>query len=69
MTEDELENNTVVRPSAERDRGASGAILEKTWDYGRGFFAWLKSTDHKSVGIRTVVTAFIFFASPGFSHC
>jgi cytochrome c oxidase subunit I+III len=40
-------------------------ILKRTWDYGSGLFAWLKSTDHKSVGRRTVVTAFIFFAMAG----
>src|SRR5437868_4566380 len=40
-------------------------ILEETWNYGQGLWAWLKSTDHKSVGRRTVVTAFIFFTLAG----
>jgi cytochrome c oxidase subunit I+III len=39
--------------------------LEKTWAQKGGITGWLMNTDHKSIGIRTVVTAFIFFALAG----
>ena len=64
MTEEELERtqSSDLSPEvAEEER----RILERTWDGGRGFFAWLTNTDHKSIGMRTVVTAFIFFSFAG----
>src|SRR5215203_2920349 len=39
--------------------------LEETWAAPRGFYGWLTNVDHKSVGLRTIVTAFIFFALAG----
>jgi hypothetical protein len=35
--------------------------LERTWRQHTGFWGWLTSVDHKSVGKRYIVTAFIFF--------
>jgi cytochrome c oxidase subunit I+III len=64
MNERELEKVQSSRPSPERI-AEERLILEETWSYGRGLFAWLKSTDHKSVGKRTVFTAFIFFSFAG----
>ena len=64
MTEEEIEQKqspNITAEQAEKER----QILEQTWDYGSGFVAWLKSTDHKSVGRRYVITAFIFFACAG----
>src|SRR5829696_808626 len=64
MSDKDLEKKQSAELSAEtmeRERFA----LEKTWDYGTGFFAWLKDTDHKAVSLRTIVTAFIFFALAG----
>src|SRR3954468_11013400 len=64
MREPELERVQSSELSAdvmEKER----AILDQTWDYGQGFWAWLKSTDHKSVGRRTVFTAFVFFVCAG----
>jgi cytochrome c oxidase subunit I len=64
MSEQEIDKKQSSEPSAsiqEQER----AMLERTWDYGSGFVAWLRSTDHKSVGKRTVVTAFIFFGFAG----
>src|SRR3954453_6174883 len=55
------QSSRITEAQAERER----LELEKTWDYGTGFVAWLKSTDHKSVGKRTVVTAFVFFTFAG----
>src|SRR3954470_21983271 len=64
MKESELEKVQAADPSPEQ-MAEERAILEETWDYGRGFIAWLKNTDHKSVGKRTVFTAFFFFACAG----
>jgi cytochrome c oxidase subunit I+III len=64
MNEKELEKTQSAELSAdtmEEER----FTLEKTWDYGSGFFAWLKNTDHKSVAIRNIVTAFVFFGLAG----
>ena len=41
------------------------AMLEKTWAYGKGLFGWLSETDHKKIGMRYIVTAFLFFAAGG----
>ena len=64
MNETELDKKQSAELSAntmEEERFA----LEKTWDYGTGFYAWLKNTDHKSVSIRTIITAFVFFGLAG----
>lgn len=37
------------------------ALLDRTWKSPPGFYGWLTSVDHKSIGKRYVVTAFIFF--------
>jgi len=39
--------------------------LEETWKQPPGLWAWLRSVDHKSIGIRTMVTALIFFLLGG----
>ncbi len=39
--------------------------LEKAWGRPRGFIHWLRDIDHKAIGRRTIVTAFIFFALGG----
>src|SRR5436190_11031775 len=64
MTERELEQKQSSKLSAETAE-TERRLLEKTWDYGRGFFAWLQNVDHKSVGKRTVVTAFVYFTFAG----
>src|SRR5436190_12260710 len=64
MTERELEQNQSSELSSETAE-AERHILERTWDYGSGFVAWIRNTDHKSVGKRYVFTAFVFFALAG----
>jgi hypothetical protein len=43
--------------------------LERTWTEPGGIYGFLATTDHKMIGLRTVVTAFIFFTSQEFSLC
>jgi cytochrome c oxidase subunit I+III len=40
-------------------------LLEKTWGDRPGFWGWLTSTNHKSIGKRFIITAFIFFLLGG----
>ncbi|HEX8891540.1 MAG TPA: cytochrome c oxidase subunit I [Pyrinomonadaceae bacterium] len=40
-------------------------LLEKTWGDKPGFWGWVTSTNHKSIGKRFIITAFVFFALGG----
>jgi len=39
--------------------------LERTWSGGRGLWAWLTNTNHKTIASRYIVTAFVFFLLGG----
>jgi cytochrome c oxidase subunit I+III len=39
--------------------------LEETWRPAPGFVGWLRSVDHKSIGLRYIVTALVFFLLAG----
>src|SRR5256885_4577859 len=52
---------TVLPPDFAEQR----ATLEKTWSRKRGIVGWLSETGHKEIGIRYIVTAFVFFALGG----
>ncbi len=41
------------------------AMLERTWNQPPGFAGWFKHVDHKSIGRRYLVTAFVFFLAGG----
>jgi cytochrome c oxidase subunit I len=41
------------------------AQLERTWDDGRGLYAWLSAVNHKTIGRRYIVTGFVFFILAG----
>jgi cytochrome c oxidase subunit I+III len=41
------------------------ALLEETWGDKPGFWGWLTSTNHKSIGKRFITTAFCFFIAGG----
>src|SRR4051812_11359329 len=43
----------------------AGSTLDATWDPGRGVLAWLREVRHTAIGIRFVVTAFLFFIAGG----
>ena len=56
------ENDARLDPAfleAERQR------LEDTWRNPRGLVGWLSSVDHKSIGRRFLVTAFVYFTLGG----
>ncbi len=51
-----------------REPGADQRLhseLERTWRQQTGFWGWLTSVDHKSVGKRYIITAFVFFMLGG----
>ena len=51
-----------LEPAAlERER----RLQEQAWAARRGFAGWLSSVDHKSIGRRMIVTAFVWFALAG----
>jgi cytochrome c oxidase subunit 1 len=41
------------------------ALLARTWGRPRGFLHWLRDVDHKAIGRRYIVTAFIFMLLGG----
>ena len=41
------------------------AMLEATWAEPRGFVGWCTHVDHKSIGRRYLVTAFVYFLIGG----
>src|SRR6476620_841033 len=41
------------------------ARLERAWGDEPGFYGWLKSVNHKTIGRRFIVTAMCFFAAAG----
>jgi cytochrome c oxidase subunit I+III len=40
-------------------------LLEQTWGDRPGFWGWVTSTNHKSIGKRFIITAFVFFLLGG----
>jgi cytochrome c oxidase subunit 1 len=58
----------VARTEAEVTEGllkAERAIMERTWKPRGGFWGWLTSVDHKSIAVRYVAAAFLFFLLGG----
>ena len=41
------------------------AQLETTWHHEPGLLGWMKSVDHKSIALRYMITAFVFFLLAG----
>jgi hypothetical protein len=44
---------------------AERLVLLRTWSRRPGLYGWLVTTDHKALGLRFVVTAFVFFLLGG----
>ena len=67
MTADALELRDD--PRSPRDTGmddaALDATLRQTWSPARGFIGWFAEVDHKRIGKRYIVTAFIFLILGG----
>jgi cytochrome c oxidase subunit I+III len=49
------------RPSASDE----AAILQRTWESPSGFFGWFSQVNHRDIGRRFIVTAFVFFLLGG----
>jgi cytochrome c oxidase subunit I+III len=64
MTDEELDKKQSSQLTPEKIE-EERRELEKTWGTPRGFFGMMSSVDHKIVGLRTVITAFIFFGLAG----
>ncbi len=64
MTEAELEKKQSSEPTPEKLE-EERRELEHSWAQEPGLWGWLRNTDHKSVGLRTVVTGFVFFVLGG----
>src|SRR5438477_2794125 len=47
------------------DFSTERAMLEQTWAPARGLLGWLTETGHKQIGMRYIVTAFVFFGLGG----
>jgi cytochrome c oxidase subunit I+III len=58
---DITENPLVLGPEDEEHHRA----LERTWSRPSGWLGWICSTNHKEIGLRYIVTAFIFFGLAG----
>jgi cytochrome c oxidase subunit 1 len=56
---------TEERAGAGLLEGEERERFERTWAPRRGLWAWLTSVDHKSVGKRYILTAFLFFLLGG----
>src|SRR5947208_15584190 len=60
-----VEEQREVRVQTLRPSVDVHAVLEQTWSRKPGFLGWLASTNHKDIGLRFIVTAFIFFLFGG----
>jgi cytochrome c oxidase subunit 1 len=60
---DEPEERPRIITAAEEDHIRTE--LTDSWDEGSGLWAWMKSTNHKSIAKRYIVTAIIFFMLGG----
>ncbi len=47
------------------DLARQRAALEDTWRVPRGFVGWFMVADHRTIGVRYIVTAFVFFTLAG----
>ena len=57
-----VENDSRLEPAA---LAAEQHRLERTWANPSGLIGWLSEVDHKAIGRRFIVTAFVFFTLAG----
>jgi cytochrome c oxidase subunit 1 len=58
----------TIAPVAEQPEQIDESLharLERVWRNGPGLWGWLTSVNHKSVALRSIITAFVFFALAG----
>ncbi len=54
------------RPTtADADDAALAARLHRMWETAPGLYGWLATVDHKQIGLRYIVTAFLFLIAGG----
>ncbi len=53
------------RPLVAAETPALAGRLHTLWETAPGFYGWLASVDHKDIGIRYIVTAFVFLILGG----
>jgi cytochrome c oxidase subunit I len=53
------------RPSVAAETPALAARLRRVWETAPGLYGWLATVDHKQIGIRYIVTAFVFLITGG----
>src|SRR5436305_11100480 len=59
----------MPRPADQRDTGLEDAELRErlayTWGRRPGIIGWLSTVDHKEIGRRYIITAYVFLALGG----
>jgi len=55
----------MTSPASSRAALNANAPLERTWADPTGFIGWFAHVDHKSIGRRSLITAFVFFLLGG----
>ncbi len=61
MTHPEYER----RPAVAAETSALAERLLRLWETAPGLYGWLATVDHKQIGIRYIVTAFVFLITGG----
>ena len=59
-----VEERLEATPAAQDDM-LLRSQLERTWCVPRGFVGWFMVADHRSIGVRYMLTAFVFFTLAG----
>ena len=55
----------ISAPPPAPDEALERAQLERTWSRAPGIIGFLTTTNHKDIGLRFIITAFVFFCLAG----
>lgn len=61
----DIEYERVPNIADQSDESKLAARLQSLWEAKPGLYGWLATVDHKTIGIRYIVTAFAFLAAGG----